>query len=189
MDVVENNMFKRLKHFIKRKIKKMSNTEIKIEDYRKIGISIGTGCHIYTELPTTRDCFLLKIGNNVTISPKVVFLLHDSSIEVPTKHSQTDLLGEINVLDNCFIGFGSIILPGVTVAEGTIIAAGTVVTKSVSKPYMVVGGNPAKYICSVNDFYEKNNSRCFNLNNMSFDDVKREVLNNHDKLLTRKEMK
>ena len=46
-------------------------------------------------------------------------------------------------------------MPGVTLGEGAIVAAGSVVTKSVPS-HTVVGGNPARYICSVDDYIEKN---------------------------------
>jgi acetyltransferase-like isoleucine patch superfamily enzyme len=51
----------------------------------------------------------------------------------------------IKIGDKAWIGFGSIILKGVTVGEGAIIAAGSVVTKSV-EPWTIVGGNPASLI-------------------------------------------
>lgn len=46
-------------------------------------------------------------------------------------------------------------MPGVTIGEGAIIAAGSIVTKSV-KPKTVVGGNPAKYICTVDEYLQRN---------------------------------
>ena len=47
--------------------------------------------------------------------------------------------------DNVFIFSNSLIMPGVTIHEGAIILAGSVVTKNV-EAYTIVGGNPAKYI-------------------------------------------
>ena len=46
-------------------------------------------------------------------------------------------------------------MPGVTIGEGSLVAAGSVVTKSVS-PHSVVGGNPAKFICSTEEYWEHN---------------------------------
>lgn len=46
-------------------------------------------------------------------------------------------------------------MPGVTIGEGSLVAAGSVVTKSVP-PGVVVGGNPARIIGTVNDFIERN---------------------------------
>jgi acetyltransferase-like isoleucine patch superfamily enzyme len=51
----------------------------------------------------------------------------------------------IKIKDKVWIGFNSIILKGVTIGEGAIVGAGSVVTKDVP-PYTVVGGNPAKII-------------------------------------------
>lgn len=46
-------------------------------------------------------------------------------------------------------------MPGVTIGEGALVAAGSIVTKSVD-PYTVVGGNPAKFICTTKEYYERN---------------------------------
>ncbi|MFC4210396.1 DapH/DapD/GlmU-related protein [Pedobacter lithocola] len=51
----------------------------------------------------------------------------------------------IKIEDDCWIGTNSVILSGVTVGKGSIIAAGSVVTKSV-EPYSIMGGVPAKLI-------------------------------------------
>lgn len=55
-------------------------------------------------------------------------------------------------------------MPGVTIGEGSLVAAGSVVTKSVP-PYTVVGGNPAKVLCSIDEYLAKNMS--YNLNSKS----------------------
>lgn len=46
-------------------------------------------------------------------------------------------------------------MPGVTIGEGSLVAAGSVVTKSIP-PHSVVGGNPAKVLCTINDYLERN---------------------------------
>jgi len=51
----------------------------------------------------------------------------------------------VHISDKAWIGFNSIILKGVTIGEGAVVAAGSVVTKDVP-PYTIVGGNPAKLI-------------------------------------------
>ena len=52
---------------------------------------------------------------------------------------------EKGILCGELIGAWAIILPGVTIGEGAVVAAGAVVTKDV-EPFIVVGGNPAKFI-------------------------------------------
>lgn len=51
----------------------------------------------------------------------------------------------VHICRNVWIGVGAIILPGVTIGENAVIAAGAVVTKDVA-PNTIVGGNPAKFI-------------------------------------------
>ena len=51
----------------------------------------------------------------------------------------------ITIGDGVWLGARAIILPGVTIGEGAVVAAGAVVTKDV-EPWAVVGGNPAKFI-------------------------------------------
>jgi acetyltransferase-like isoleucine patch superfamily enzyme len=51
----------------------------------------------------------------------------------------------ITIKDNVWIATGAMVLPGVTIGEGAVVAAGAVVTKDVDD-WMVVGGNPAKVI-------------------------------------------
>lgn len=98
----------------------------------------------------------LEIGNFVSIAPGVVFLL-DGNHEINTfttypfrvmcLNEKTEALtkGPIIVEDDVWLGTDSVILSGITIGQGAIIAARSVVTKNVP-PYAVVAGNPAKII-------------------------------------------
>ena len=66
-----------------------------------------------------------------------------------------DCFGKIVIEDWAYIGSQSLIMPGVTIGEGALVAAGSVVTKSVP-PRTVVGGNPAKVLCTVDDYIQRN---------------------------------
>jgi acetyltransferase-like isoleucine patch superfamily enzyme len=82
------------------------------------------------------------LGNNVIVGPYVTFwgAGHDyHSLTLP------DIAKTITVGNNVWIGGGAVILPGVTIGEGAVIGASSVVTKDV-EPYTVVAGNPAKTI-------------------------------------------
>ena len=74
---------------------------------------------------------------------------------VRKEHPDFDVFGKVVIEDWAYIGSYSQIMPGVTIGEGALVAAGSVVTKSVA-PHTVVGGNPAHYICSTEEYYEKN---------------------------------
>lgn len=54
-----------------------------------------------------------------------------------------------------YIGTGALIMPGVTIGDNSLIAAGSVVTKSIPAG-SVAAGNPARVLCSVEDYYERN---------------------------------
>ena len=66
----------------------------------------------------------------------------------------TDVFGEIQIDNNCFIGMNTVILPGVHICDNTIIAAGAVITKSIKEPGNVWGGVPARKIDTVQSFAE-----------------------------------
>lgn len=66
-----------------------------------------------------------------------------------------DCFGRVVIEDWAYIGTYSQIMPGVTIGEGALVAAGSIVTKSVA-PHTVVGGNPALYICTTEEYYERN---------------------------------
>lgn len=55
------------------------------------------------------------------------------------------MVGRVDIEQNVFIGAKALILPGIKIGEGSVVGAGSVVTKDV-EPWSVVGGNPAKFI-------------------------------------------
>lgn len=89
----------------------------------------------------------VHIGNNVIIAQHVTIsgLNHSyDNINIAIRDQQcTTTL--IKIEDECWIGSNAVIVAGVTVGFHSIIAAGSVVTKSIP-PYTLVGGNPAKII-------------------------------------------
>ena len=76
--------------------------------------------------------------NHISTYPFKVKVLNSCSIEAYGK-------GDIIIDDDVWIGYGSIIMPGVHIGKGAVIASGSIVTKSVP-PYTIVGGVPAAYI-------------------------------------------
>ncbi len=88
------------------------------------------------------------IGNYVLIAPDV-YVLHSghgySELEVPMYLQEETKYDKTIIEDNVWIGARSVILPGRRIGEGSIVAAGSVVTKDVA-PFSIVGGNPAKLI-------------------------------------------
>lgn len=98
------------------------------------------------------DSKFVRFGSNVVVAADVSFVCHDV-IHYVFNHLPEDMReGEystfwdvIDIKDNCFIGAGSTILPGVTIGPNAIVAAGAVVCSDVPEG-KVVGGVPAKVI-------------------------------------------
>lgn len=155
------------------KSKLSGDNSILIDFYRKKGVTIGSGCSIFSNI-LTPEAYLVTIGNNVTIAPGCIFLTHDNSVS-KVLPEYTDVFGRINIGDNCFIGAGSIILPGVTIGDNCIVAAGSVVSKS-HPGGAVIAGNPAKQITDIDYYREKVRPFCFSTRNMNATDKKHAIL-------------
>ena len=136
------------------KIKKWTVPEYRLYHLKRCGMTIGENCEIYSDNVETKESYLVTIGNNVVISDNVEFSTHDASA-AHYLDNVLDIYGRITI-GNMFIDMGSIILPGVTIADNCIIGAGSVVTKSFLKLGGVIAGNPARRICSVAELKEKN---------------------------------
>lgn len=74
-------------------------------------------------------------------------------------------------------------------AAGTIVGAGSVVTKSVDKPGMCIAGNPAKMVCTAKAYMVKNEKFFVNLNNMSNFEVRNYFEAHEESLIKKKTMK
>jgi acetyltransferase-like isoleucine patch superfamily enzyme len=113
-------------------------------EIRRIGVRIGRNSRV------GRDCTLdarspLAIGDNVSISPEVVILAGTHDINDPRFPASEVGPWAVAIGDHAWIGMRAMILPGVTVGRGAVVAAGAVVTKDVA-PLTVVAGVPAKPI-------------------------------------------
>jgi acetyltransferase-like isoleucine patch superfamily enzyme len=89
----------------------------------------------------------IVIGSNVLIGPKVEIITYQHKYLNKNKliKEQGDIVKDIVIEDDVWIGAGSIILAGVTIKKGAVIGAGSVVTKDVNE-YEVIAGVPAKKI-------------------------------------------
>jgi len=76
-----------------------------------------------------------------------------------------DVFGPIVVEDNVFIGFNSIILPGVRIGHDSVIGAGSVVTRSIP-PRSVAAGVPAKVIKSIDEYQDEVNMTAMHIRSL-----------------------
>ena len=102
---------------------------------------------------------LIRIHNNVRIASNVTFATHDITHFVLNKlpgsaGDYPETVGCIELMDNVFIGTNCTIIGGVRIGPNAIVAAGAVVSRDVP-PNSVVGGVPARYICSFDEYLAK----------------------------------
>jgi maltose O-acetyltransferase len=143
---------KRIVSFARARFRKWVLEEIWLDDYVRLGMKIGDNCSIQPGVIFDYShCWLISIGNNVIIAPQVYILAHDASTKSVTGYTK---IGCVTIEDDVFIGARAVIMPGVILGKGSIIAAGSVVTKSVAEG-CIVGGNPAKEISNVEEYIEK----------------------------------
>jgi len=131
--------------------KQIPGCGLRIRLFRMCGYEIGKDVYIGEDLIIIDDLgdsqfeFNLCIGNRAAISPRVTLVMHtqpNNSRIVPYVNSHK---GYITIEADAWIGTGAVILPNVTIGEGAVVGANSVVTKNV-EPYTVVGGVPAHFI-------------------------------------------
>lgn len=131
-----------------------------VEYLKKIGVKIGEHIEIFFPNKTHIDNVnphLLEIGSYVSMTGPVTILTHDYSVCVTKKAYNGRILGKQNktiIGNNVFLGWGCCILPGTVIGDNVIIGAGAVVSGKVDSN-SVYGGNPAKKICTLDEFYNK----------------------------------
>ena len=95
--------------------------------------------------------WLISVGDNVTLASGVKLLAHDASTAKTGVHTK---IGIVQIGSNVFIGANAIVLPNVRIGNNVVIGAGSVVTDDVPAN-SVYAGNPAKFICSFDDYRNK----------------------------------
>lgn len=99
--------------------------------------------------------YLITIGCNCAITSGVKFFTHGGARVARIKYPNFDIFGKVSIGNHVYIGTNSLIMPGVIIGDNVLVAAGSVVTKSVPSN-VVIGGNPAKILCSIDDYIKKN---------------------------------
>jgi acetyltransferase-like isoleucine patch superfamily enzyme len=124
------------------------------EYFRARGADIGPDCRILVR-DLGPEPYLVRIGRHCTISTNVTFVTHDGGTWVfSDEHPSLQRFGRIHVDDNCFIGTGVILMPGVCIGPNSIIGAGSVVTRNVPAD-SVYAGVPARRVAALEDYKRK----------------------------------
>ena len=126
--------------------------------WRWMGARVGKNCYIgYEVYIDLNNAKLITVEDNVHIDERCFLLCHKRDLSNYYYGEDYSKLGykegPIHICTGASVGSGSMILPGVTVGEGAIIGAGSLVTKDVP-PWTIVVGRPAKVLRGI---YKRNN--------------------------------
>lgn len=123
------------------------------EDLVAMGLKVGKNfTRMHGTILDPSHVWHIQIGDNVTLAPRVHVLAHDASL---CHHLGYARIGNVIIGNNVFVGAESVILPNVQIGDNSIIGANSTVSRDIPAN-VVAAGSPAKVICSLEDFLEKN---------------------------------
>jgi acetyltransferase-like isoleucine patch superfamily enzyme len=133
-------------HYVFKKVRPISYA-------RWLGVKVGADCRLI-KVDFSSEPYLITIGNHVSATA-VRFETHDGGVWVArNSHPKLDLVKPITVGNNVFIGYGAVIMPGINIADNSVIGAYSVVTKNIPENSVAVGV-PAKVIKTTTEYVEK----------------------------------
>lgn len=137
------------------KIRRIKNRSY-INSLLRKGLTLGDNSEILEPFfLDPQHCFLISIGSNCTLAPNVRLIAHDASTKKLLGFTR---IGKITIHDKCFIGDSTVILPNVSIGPNSIIGASSLVNRDVPAN-VVAAGNPARVICSVEEYTTRMSAR------------------------------
>lgn len=110
------------------------------------GTNIDLGRQVYFNFNcVVLDVARVTIGNNVMFGPAVQIYTATHPIDATERRSGLEYAKPVRIGSDVWVGGGAILCPGVTVGDGTVIGAGSVVTRDIP-PGVVAAGNPARIL-------------------------------------------
>ncbi|MGN1479473.1 MAG: acyltransferase [Acutalibacteraceae bacterium] len=124
-----------------------------LERLKDNGFEYGERFHMMDEcIVDPSHCWLISVGDRVTLAPRVHILAHDASLKETLGYTK---LGRVKIGNDVFIGANTTILPGVTIGDKVVIGANSLVSKDIESNSVAVG-NPAKVIKTYDEYFEEN---------------------------------
>ena len=141
------------------------------------GLKVGRNVYIFENVEIDPGYpFLIEIGDNCRISKGVTILAHDATT---FKDLGITRLAPVKILEGTFIGQRAIILPGVTIGPGALIAAGSVVNRDIPAD-RAAAGNPARPYSSYSEIIEKYREGAPTQQIFDFKDIERGIIKPED---------
>lgn len=127
--------------------------EYTTEKLMKMGMKVGKNFYrLNGVILDPAHCWLIEIGDDVTLAPRVHILAHDASTVHYLGYAK---IGKVVIGNKVFIGSDTVVLPNVCIGNNIVVGANSTVTRDLESGY-VYAGNPARKICSIEEFVEKN---------------------------------
>lgn len=121
-----------------------------------MGMKVGSNFNrLHGVILDPGHCWLIEIGDNVTMAPRVHILCHDASTKNFLNYTK---IGRVTIGNNVFIGAESVVLPGVTIGDNVIIGANSTVTRDIPSG-SVAAGSPARILCTLEEYLAKETQR------------------------------
>lgn len=122
----------------------------------KMGMKVGKNFYrLNGVILDPAHCWLIEIGDDVTLAPRVHVLTHDASTIHYLGYAK---IGRVVIGNNVFIGADSIILPNVHIGDNVIVGANSTISKDLESGF-VYAGNPVHKLCSIQEFIQKNKEK------------------------------
>lgn len=153
----------------------------------KAGVVFGDDNSFASCFWSSAEPYLIKIGSNCQITADVKIFTHGGSKVARTVYPKFDCFGKVEIGNNVYIGNNSLIMPGVTIGNDVLVAAGSVVCQSVPSG-VVVGGNPAHVICTVKEYIERNKPYNLDTKGLSRREKKRILIATDESRFIKKKM-
>lgn len=138
------------------------------------GVNMGSDNFIASRFWSSEP-YLITVGSHCQITNGAKLYTHGGAGAVRRWYPKFDTFGKVIIGDYVYIGNDAKIMPGVAVGDNVLIAAGSIVTKSIPAN-IVVAGNPAKYVCSIEEYIERNIKYNIDSKGLSAEDKKCKLL-------------
>jgi acetyltransferase-like isoleucine patch superfamily enzyme len=138
-------LVRRLLYFVEKRVAPEAHA-------RRLGVRMGKGCRLI-RVDFSTEPYLITLGDHVSATA-TRFETHDGGVWVfRDQFPDIDVIRPIRVGNNVFIGYGSIILPGVTIGDNVVIGAGSIVSRDIPSNSVAVGV-PARVIKTIDEYRE-----------------------------------